>query len=410
MDAGRSRETGTAREETMNDIFSDRINDVPRSFIREILKVTVDESIISFAGGLPNRNLFPVGEIRAAADKVLAEQGKEVLQYSSSEGDWELRTWIAQRYRDKKGIHIKPDNILITTGSQQGLDLLGKTLLDDGDGVIIEEPAYLGAIQAFSLYKPVFLPVSLNNNGIDISTLCMVLSDTAPKLFYCVPNFQNPTGISYAEENRRAVADLMKNRKTILVEDDPYGELRFLGQDRPSFYRLMPDTTVMLGSFSKIVAPSLRIGWITAGGELMEKLLIAKQASDLHTNYLGQKIILQYLKDNDLDRHIDAIKKAYGRQREAMVAAIRQYFPAEISCTQPEGGMFLWITLPQKIPALAVFERAVEKKVVFVPGDPFYVGKKGLNTLRLNFSCMDEETISVGIRRLGEVLNDMLLR
>ncbi len=394
----------------MNDIFSDRITDVPRSFIREILKVTVDESIISFAGGLPNRNLFPVKEIRAAADKVLDERGKEVLQYSSSEGDLELRTWIAQRYKQKKGITINPGNILITTGSQQGLDLLGKTLLDDGDGVIIEEPAYLGAIQAFSLYKPAFLTVPLNNDGIDVAVLRRVFANASPKLFYCVPNFQNPAGISYTEENRQAVAAVMKDRKTILVEDDPYGELRFLGQDKPSFYRLMPDTTVMLGSFSKIVAPSLRIGWITANDQLMEKLIIAKQASDLHTNYLGQKIILQYLNDNDLDRHIATIRQAYGNQREAMVAAIRKYFPSEITYTQPEGGMFLWITLPNAISALTVFERAVEKKVVFVPGDPFYVGKKGMNTLRLNFSCVDEETINIGIRLLGEVLKDMVLR
>lgn len=394
----------------MNDIFSDRITDVPRSFIREILKVTVDESIISFAGGLPNRNLFPVKEIRAAADKVLDERGKEVLQYSSSEGDLELRTWIALRYKKKKGIIINPGNILITTGSQQGLDLLGKTLLDDGDGVVIEEPAYLGAIQAFSLYKPAFLTAPLNNDGIDVAALRRVFANASPKLFYCVPNFQNPAGISYTEENRQAAAAVMKGRKTILVEDDPYGELRFLGQDKPSFYRLMPDTTVMLGSFSKIVAPSLRIGWITAHDQLMEKLIIAKQASDLHTNYLGQKIILQYLKDNDLDRHIATIRQAYGNQREAMVAAIRKHFPSEITYTQPEGGMFLWITLPETVSALTVFERAVEKKVVFVPGDPFYVGKKGMNTLRLNFSCVDEETINTGIRLLGEVLKDMVLR
>ncbi len=393
----------------MNDIFSDRITDVPRSFIREILKVTVDESIISFAGGLPNRNLFPVKEIRAAADKVLDERGKEVLQYSSSEGDLELRTWIAQRYKKKKGIIINPGNILITTGSQQGLDLLGKTLLDDGDGVVIEEPAYLGAIQAFSLYKPAFLTVPLNNDGIDIEALRRVFANASPKLFYCVPNFQNPAGISYTEKNRQAAAAVMKDRKTILVEDDPYGELRFLGQDKPSFYRLIPDTTVMLGSFSKIVAPSLRIGWITANDQLMEKLIIAKQASDLHTNYLGQKIILQYLNDNDLDRHIATIRHAYGSQREAMVAAIQKHFPSEITYTQPEGGMFLWITLPDSISALTVFERAVEKRVVFVPGDPFYVGKKGMNTLRLNFSCVDEATINTGIRLLGEVLQNMLL-
>jgi 2-aminoadipate transaminase len=392
----------------MNDMFSDRIADVPRSFIREILKVAIDESVISFAGGLPNRDLFPVNEIRAAADRVFAEHGKEALQYSSSEGDAELRAWIARRYELKKGLRIDPRNILITTGSQQGLDLLGKTLVNDGDGVIIEEPGYLGAIQAFSLYRPVFFPVPIHDEGIDVGSLARALAKNAPKLFYCVPNFQNPAGISYTEENRHAVADLLKGRNTILVEDDPYGDLRFLGQDKPSLYQFLPDITVMLGSFSKIVAPSLRIGWIVANDALMEKLITAKQASDLHTNYLGQKIILQYLKDNDLDLHIDKIRNAYGRQREAMVAAIQEHFPTEISCTQPEGGMFLWITLPQGISALTVFERAIEKKVAFVPGDPFYVGKKNVNTLRLNFSCVDEETIRTGIQRMGEVLKNIV--
>ena len=392
----------------MNSIFSDRISDVPRSFIREILKVAVDESIISFAGGLPNRDLFPVREIKAAANKVLEESGKDALQYSSSEGDPELRKWIAERYRVKQGLNIDPRNILITTGSQQGLDLLGKTIVNEGDGVIVEEPGYLGAIQAFSLYKPVFHPVPVDAEGIALDVLQTVLARHTPKLFYCVPNFQNPSGISYSKENREAVAQALKGKRTILVEDDPYGELRFLGQQKPSFRQFMPDTSVLLGSFSKIIAPSLRIGWIVANDAVMDKLVIAKQAADLHTNYLGQRIVLQYLKDNDLDLHIALIRKAYGSQREAMVAAIKQHFPAETRYTLPEGGMFLWITLPEGLSALTVFERAIQQKVAFVPGDPFYVNKKNVNTLRLNFSSVDEETIRTGIRRLGAVLKEMI--
>jgi len=392
----------------MNSIFSDRISDVPRSFIREILKVAVDESIISFAGGLPNRDLFPVREIKAAANKVLEESGKDALQYSSSEGDPELRKWIAERYRVKQGLNIDPRNILITTGSQQGLDLLGKTIVNEGDGVIVEEPGYLGAIQAFSLYKPVFHPVPVDAEGIALDVLQTVLARHTPKLFYCVPNFQNPSGISYSKENREAVAQALKGKRTILVEDDPYGELRFLGQQKPSFRQFMPDTSVLLGSFSKIIAPSLRIGWIVANDAVMDKLVIAKQAADLHTNYLGQRIVLQYLKDNDLDLHIALIRKAYGSQREAMVAAIKQHFPAETRYTLPEGGMFLWITLPEGLSALTVFERAIQQKVAFVPGDPFYVNKKNVNTLRLNFSSVDEETIRTGIGRLGTVLKHLI--
>lgn len=392
----------------MDSMFSDRITDVPRSFIREILKVAVDESIISFAGGLPNRDLFPVKEIQAAANKVLGESGKDALQYSSSEGDPALRRWIAERYRAKQGLNIDPNNILITTGSQQGLDLLGKTIVNEGDGVIIEEPGYLGAIQAFSLYKPVFHPVPVGADGVDLTVLQGVLSRHTPKLLYCVPNFQNPSGISYSEENRKAAAQMFAGKKTILVEDDPYGELRFLGQQQPSFRRFMPDMSVLLGSFSKIVAPSLRIGWIVANDALMDKLIVAKQAADLHTNYLGQRIVLQYLKDNDLDKHIALIRKAYGSQREAMVAAIQKHFPAETRYTLPEGGMFLWITLPESLSALTVFERAIQQKVAFVPGDPFYVNKKNVNSLRLNFSSVDEETIRIGIERLGRVLKDLI--
>lgn len=391
----------------MGNIFSDRISDVPRSFIREILKVTLDESVISFAGGLPNRDLFPLEEIKAATAKLLDESGKDVLQYSSSEGYRELREWIAGRYRER-GMTIDPDNILITAGSQQGLDLLGKTILNEGDSVVIEEPGYLGAIQAFSVYRSRFHPIPIHDNGIDIDLLGQTLSRHPVKLMYCVPNFQNPSGISYSTENRTQVADLLRGKNTLLVEDDPYGELRFLGQDKPSFYKLIPHNTVLLGSFSKIVIPSFRIGWIAARQDVMEKLIIAKQASDLHTNYFGQRIILQYLKDNNIDEHIAKIREAYGMQRDAMVRAIREYFPAAVHYTEPEGGMFLWITLPEGLSAMEVFKKAIELKVAFVPGDPFYVNRHNVNTLRLNYSSVDAETIRTGIRRLGDVLKTMI--
>jgi 2-aminoadipate transaminase len=391
----------------VGNIFADRISDVPRSFIREILKLAVDESVISFAGGLPNRDLFPLEEIKKAANKLLEESGKDVLQYSSSEGFVELREWISDRYQSKH-ISVHPDNILITSGSQQGMDLLGKTLLNDGDNVIIEEPGYLGAIQAFSIYKSTFHPVPVNEEGIELDPFHEVVSNNFVKLFYCVPNFQNPSGISYSEENRKSVAQMLKGKKTILVEDDPYGELRFLGREKSSFYQLMPENTVLLGSFSKTVVPSFRVGWIVANNQIMEKLVIAKQASDLHTNYFGQRIIHQYLKDNDIDEHINKIRQAYGKQRDAMVSAIQEYFPAEIAYTHPEGGMFLWVTLPAAMSAMEVFKEAVKQKVAFVPGDPFYVNRKDVNTLRLNYSSVDEETIRTGIKRLGDLLKAMI--
>jgi 2-aminoadipate transaminase len=393
----------------MGSIFSDRISDVPRSFIREILKVAVDRSVISFAGGLPNRDLFPLAEIKAATNKVLDESGRDALQYSSSEGCRELREWIAERYRAKKGITVDPDEILITSGSQQGLDLLGKTVLNKGDGVVIEEPGYLGAIQAFSLYRSAFHPVPVGPEGIALDKLQETISsDVRIKLFYCVPNFQNPSGISYSAENRERAAAILDGKSTLLVEDDPYGELRFLGKEKPSFRNLMPDNTILLGSFSKIVAPSFRVGWIVAQKKIMEKLVVAKQASDLHTNYLGQRILLQYLRDFDIDEHIAKIKEAYGRQRDAMVDAIKKHFPSEVRYTKPEGGMFLWAALPGGLTAMDLFERAIQQKVAFVPGDPFYVNRTGVNTLRLNYSSLDEETIRIGIGRLGEVLKEML--
>jgi 2-aminoadipate transaminase len=391
----------------MGDIFSDRISDVPRSFIREILKLTLDESVISFAGGLPNRDLFPVQEIKNATDRLLEEAGKDILQYSSSEGYLGLREWIADRYRSKNVI-VHPDNILITSGSQQGMDLLGKSLLNVGDDIIIEEPGYLGAIQAFSMYQSSFHPVPVSEEGIDLDMFHKTLARHSVKLFYCVPNFQNPSGISYSERNRRTISSQLKGRRTVLMEDDPYGELRFLGKERTSFYQLMPEHTVLLGSFSKIVAPSFRIGWMVAHDKIMEKLVIAKQASDLHTNYFCQRIIHRYLKDNDIDGHLNKIRQVYGRQRDAMVTAIQDYFPAEVLSTHPEGGMFLWITLPKGLSAMKVFKAAIKQKVAFVPGDPFYVNKKDVNTLRLNYSSVDEETIMVGIKRLSKVLKTMI--
>lgn len=392
----------------MGNIFSDRITDVPRSFIREILKVALDPAVISFAGGLPNRDLFPAEEIREATNKVLGTHGRDIFQYSNSEGYLKLREYIVERYRRKDGIDIPVEDILITSGSQQGLDLLGKILLNDGDGMIIEEPGYLGAIQAFSIFKPQFLPVPVSEQGMDTQKLRDVLSSEKPKLMYAVPNFQNPSGISYSGENRREVAEMLRGTRTIVIEDDPYGELRFRGESKPSFKKLLPDNTVMLGSFSKTVIPGFRLGWVVAPHYIMEKLIIAKQASDLHTSHFTQSIIYQYLADNDIDEHINKIREAYGNQCRAMLDSIQACFPAGVTYTKPEGGMFLWAELPHNVTALELFDLAVKDNVVFVPGDPFYVGKKGTRTLRLNFSCVDEGTIRVGIGRLGNAIRQLL--
>jgi 2-aminoadipate transaminase len=385
--------------------FADRINDVPRSFLREILKVAISEDVISFAGGLPNRDLFPVDAIRAAADRVFVEEGRSALQYGSSEGYLPLREYIAARYRSRFGLEVDPARVLITSGSQQGLDLVGKTLLNEGDPVAIEEPGYLGAIQAFSVYRAAFRPVPVSPGGADLDALAALLKGDAPRVFYTVPNFQNPSGISYDDANRAAVDELVGAGDTVLIEDDPYGELRFSGADPQPFGARIPEQVVMLGSFSKIVAPSFRVGWLVAGDALMDKLLVAKQATDLHTSEITQRILYRYLADNDVDAHVALIRGKYGAQCRAMVDALRRSFPPEVNIVEPEGGMFLWLELPDGIDAMTLFDEAIRRKVAFVPGLPFYTRPGvGANALRLNFSCVGESAIASGVERLAESL------
>jgi len=386
-------------------LLSNRIQNVPESFIRKILKVSTQADVISFAGGLPSADLFPIVGLQDACNKVLQNNGKKALQYSSSEGDSELREWIAKRYQDKQGLTVSADNILITNGSQQALDLLGKVLLNEGDPIAIENPGYLGAIQSFSLYQPKMHTVAIDENGMDIEQLSVVLEAHKPKLLYTVPNFQNPTGISYSQENREAVAQVVSKSKTLLIQDDPYGELRFSGEQKTNFYELLPEQTLLLGSFSKIVVPSFRLGWIVAPDWLMKPLVIAKQAADLHTNYFSQQVILQYLKDNALDNHVEKITVFYGKQKQAMMDAIEQYFPKDVSVAESEGGMFLWVTLPKGMSAMDLFDKAINEKVAFVPGKPFYVGDEiEENTLRLSYVTVDEKTILEGIKRLGQCM------
>jgi 2-aminoadipate transaminase len=352
--------------------------------------------------------LFPVDRLKEATCKVFETQGRDVLQYADSEGHAGLREHISARYKEKANLNVPVDNILITSGSQQGLDLLGKTILNDGDAVVIEEPGYLGAIQAFSLYRPKFLPVPVSLEGMDPDVLETVLSRNRPKLMYSVPNFQNPSGISYSEQNRRALARVLERTDTILIEDDPYGELRFTGSAKPSFKELLPKNTVLLGSFSKSLVPGLRLGWIVAQSELMQKLITAKQATDLHTSHFTQSIVCQFLRDNDADEHIRMIRDVYGQQCKAMQSSMQRFFPSDVTYTRPEGGMFLWAELPWGMAAIDLFELAVEDKVVFVPGDPFYVRGKRHNTLRLNFSCSDTDIIKLGIERLGKAIRKLM--
>lgn len=388
--------------------FASRINNTQKSFIREILKVTENPDVISFAGGLPNPAFFPAQALAQATQKVLQADGQNALQYSTTEGYLPLRQYIAGRYFERCGLQIDPDEILITNGSQQGLDLLGKIFLEQGDSVILERPGYLGAIQAFSLYQPQFQTVPLNQNGVDTDLLAATLNRQPAKLIYTTPNFQNPSGLSYSAETRQAVATVLKNHNAVFVEDDPYGELRFAGRHLPSMKNYHSNNVVLLGSFSKIVSPGVRLGWICASTSIMEKLIIAKQASDLHSNYLSQRIVYQYLQDNNLDVHLKKIKTAYKQQRDLMIEMIEECFPEEVRFTRPEGGMFVWVTLPEGMSSLELFEAAANLNVAFVPGKPFYVDGGGDSTLRLNFSNSNPTKIQAGITRLGQAMKQLL--
>jgi 2-aminoadipate transaminase len=392
----------------MENLFASRTRSVHRSFIREILKVTADPAIISFAGGLPNPAYFPVVEVAEAAAKVLAESGAEVLQYSTTEGYLPLREWIAARYLKRFGMKVDPAEVLITSGSQQGLDLIGKVFLNRGDRVLLERPAYLGAIQAFGMFEPTFRMVPLEEDGPNLEYLETELWNSSCKLFYTVPNFQNPSGVSYSAGKRRAVARLLAERNTILVEDDPYGELRFIGEDQPPIHTLLPGRSILLGSFSKIVAPGLRLGWIYAPAKMMERLITMKQGTDLHSNYLAQQIIHRHLTDHDLDDHVARIRSAYKAQRDLMVELLEELCPPEVSFTRPEGGMFLWMTLPEGISALELFEVALRENVAFVPGAAFYTDGGGGNTLRLNFSNSNPVKIEAGTKRLCKAIERLM--
>ena len=386
----------------MKELFADRMSNVPRSFVREILRVTEDPDIISFAGGLPNPISFPHKEIAESAAAVFKDSSNEALQYGSTEGYKPLRDYIAKRYQNS-GLDVNPDNILMINGSQQGLDLIGKVFLNRDDVVLIERPTYLAAIQSFGLYEPKFVSIPLLEYGVDLEVLEDMVESFNPKFFYSIPNFQNPTGITYSKNKREKIGDIFNRNNTILVEDNPYGEIRFIGEDLPSIKNYI-ENSVLLGSFSKIVSPGMRLGWIVADKEIMNHLITAKQASDLHSNYLTQMIVHHYLTGYDVENHIQDIRDMYRIQRDCMVNMIKKYFPSDVKYTKPEGGMFLWVTLPEDMSSMELFEIAIKENVAFVPGEAFYSNNPETNTLRLNFSNSNKKKIEEGIKRLGHAI------
>ena len=395
---------------SMECLLSDGIKATPPSFVRGILKAASDPEVISFAGGLPNPISFPQEALLESMERVVKTYGSSVFQYSVTAGLPELRQYIADRYNRIFGLALTVDHVIITTGSQQALDLIGKVLLDKGDGVIVEKPTYLAAIQAFSMQQPVFYPVDLTEEGMAPEQLEAALQNPV-KFIYAIPDFQNPTGLTYSAGNRERIRGILKDRGVVLVEDDPYGDLRFEGERLPYIGVGKLPGSILLGTFSKTVTPGMRTGFIISENrELLKYISVAKEAGDLHTNIFSQYVIWDYVKNHDLDQHIAKIRTLYRQQAQAMMDAMEQYFPPEVKYTRPEGGMFLWATLPEGVSAMSLFPKALEKKVAFVPGDPFYTDMKNLRTMRLNYTNADCETIREGIRRLGGLLEELIER
>ncbi len=388
--------------------YSQRIKNTPSSFIREILKVTQNPEIISFAGGLPNPISFPQEALKVSMNRIADKFGSKIYQYSTTLGLDSLRQYIVDRYKQTWGMDITIDNVIITTGSQQALDLIGKVFVNEGDKVMVEKPSYLGLLQSFCMYRAEFVQTQLNDDGLDIEDLKNTIKTHKPKVAYLIPNFQNPTGLTYTKENREKVFEVIKDEDMILIQDDPYGELRFEEGERIPYIGLnQTEKNIYLGSFSKIVTPGMRLGYIIANKEIIKMLETAKQASDLHSNIFGQYLISDYLYNNDLDKHIEKIKALYKSQATAMVSAMEEYFPKNVKFTHPKGGMFTWVTLEEGKDVLTLFDKAIAKNVAFVPGHPFYVNPDKVNTLRLNYTNADEDTIKTGIKRLAEALKEI---
>lgn len=385
--------------------FASRMVEFQSSDIAEILKVIADPRITSFAGGLPAPELFPVEEMKQACIKALDTAGMKALQYSSTDGLPSLREKIATRMNSKFKTSVTSDNILIVTGSQQALDLAGKLFLDEGDVVLCESPTYLGALDAFKAYRPRFVEVETDDDGMVPEDLEKKIQDEKVRLIYVIPDFQNPTGKTWTVERRKAFMEVVNKYSVPVIEDNPYGELRFVGEVPPSLKSMdTADNVMLFGTFSKILSPGLRIAWIAGNEDLLLKFAYLKQASDLHTSTISQYQIDAFMEMNDIDAHVEKLIEVYGSRAELMIKAIEDHLPEGVKFVKPEGGLFTWVEMPEGVDARAVLTRAIEKGVAFVPGDAFYPNGGHENTLRLNFSNTPPEKIKDGIRVLGEVM------
>jgi len=399
--------------------YSYRAQRMGSSVIRELLKLTEQPDIISFAGGLPAPEVFPLKEFREACNAVLDTCGPQALQYGTTEGYLPLREMIA-RHTTRYGIEVTADNILITSGSQQALDFIGRLFINNGDHILVESPTYLGALQAWNAYGANYVAVPSDEHGMLVDDLETALR-AGPKFIYVLGNVQNPTGTTLSLARRHKLVELADKYGVPIVEDDPYGQLRFEGEHLQSVVSLdslfrgpngghYSGNVIYLSTFSKLLAPGLRLAWIVAPPEVIRKIVMAKQAADLHTATFNQYVAFEVGKGGFLDEHVKYIRQVYKERRDVMLETMEEIFPSEVRWTRPEGGMFLWGILPDEMDAANVLKTAIERKVAFVPGAPFHPNGGGKNTMRINFSYSSPENIRVGITRLGYLLKELVAK
>lgn len=390
--------------------FSNRANQLTSSAIREILKVTTRPEIISFAGGLPSADGFPIIELRQAFDTVLATDGRAALQYGPTEGYTPLREWVAQDL-STEDVNIDVNEVLIVSGSQQALDMLGKLFIDVGSKVLVESPTYLGALQSFSVFEPEYVAMDTDDGGL-IPAEVSTAKAAGARFLYALPNFQNPTGRTMSEARRQELVERCATAGIPIIEDDPYGELRYKGTPQPSLLHLgrkASATVVRLGSFSKVLAPGLRLGYIVAPAAIIDKLVQIKQATDLHSPSVTQMAVYEAVKGGFLQQHLPTVRDLYKQQCQYMLDAMAQHFPDNVKWTRPEGGMFLWVTLPEHMDSQDLLHKAIERNVAFVPGEPFYAaGEPKRNTFRLSFVTVSEDRIREGIAILGQLIREQM--
>ena len=385
--------------------LASRAQAMTSSVIRELLKLTEQPDVISFAGGLPAAELFPIREFREACEYVLTSIGGKALQYGATEGYTPLRRFLCEKMQ-KYHVPAEEENILITNGSQQALDLVGRIFLDEGDVIVTERPTYLGALQAWRAYQPKFATVPIDDDGMCVDMLEDVLKahQGKVKFIYALPNFHNPAGTTIPLERRKELVRLAAKYGVPIIEDDPYGELRFEGKDVLPIETLHKENVIYLSTFSKTLAPGIRLGWVAAPSKIISKLVQAKQGADLHTGTFVQMVAHDICQRGLLRGHVRKVRGAYRERRDAMLEAMEEFFPKDVSWTRPQGGLFLWVRLPEHVDTTKFMEVALEEKVAFVPGSAFFPEGDGRNTMRLNFSYCRPETIREGIQRLGRAL------